>query len=145
MPLPYLMSAEDQADGALNVDLEILVATRRTREAGMKPERVSATNAQNLYWTPAQLVTHHTVNGCVLNPGDIFGSGTISGPGGVGAGCLLEHTLDGTRPLKLANGEERRYLEDGDEVSLGAHCRRDGFASIGFGECRGEVLPACRQ
>jgi fumarylacetoacetase len=142
VPLPYLMSAQDQAKGALDVELEILLSTRRSREAGMHPERVSATNAQNLYWTPAQLVAHHTVNGCILHPGDIFGSGTISGSNGASAGCLLEHTLDGTRPLKLASGEERGYLEDYDEVSLRAHCRREGFASIGFGECRGEVLPA---
>ena len=142
LPLPYLMSADDQSAGALNVDLEILLTTRQSREARRTPERISATSARNLYWTPAQLVAHHTVNGCILNPGDIFGSGTISGPSGASAGCLLEHTLDGTRPLKLANGEERCYLDDGDEVSLRAHCHRDGFAPIGFGECRGEVLPA---
>lgn len=137
-PLPYLMNAADQAGGALDVDLEIRLSTLKSRAA----ERISATNSMNLYWTPAQLVAHHTVNGCVLNPGDIFGSGTISGAANASAGCLLEHTLDGSKPLELSNGERRAFLEDGDEVTLRATCNRSGYVSIGFGECRGEVLPA---
>jgi fumarylacetoacetase len=141
-PLPYLTNADDQDNGALDVDLEIELSTARSRAAGAGAERISATNSRNLYWTPAQLVAHHTVNGCVLNPGDIFGSGTISGTESASAGCLLEHTLDGSKPLTLSNGEQRRFLEDGDEVTLRATCRRSGCVSIGFGHCIGEVLPA---
>ena len=139
-PLPYLMNPADQENGALRVDLDIHLSTASMRAAGKVAERISATNSLNLYWTPAQLVAHHTVNGCVLNSGDIFGTGTISGPDGSGPGCLLEHTLDGERPLILASGEQRRYLEDGDEVTLRARCERTGFVSIGFGENRGEIL-----
>jgi fumarylacetoacetase len=141
-PLPYLFDASDQENGALGVELEIRLATAKTRAAGASAECISATKATNLYWTPAQLVAHHTVNGCILNPGDIFGTGTISGTENASAGCLLEQTLDGTRPLRLANGEQRGFLEDGDEITLRARCHRAGYASIGFGECRGEVLPA---
>lgn len=137
-PLPYLWNEADQANGALNVDLEILLCTACSSAA----ERIAATNALNLYWTPTQLVAHHTNNGCVLNPGDILGTGTISGLEANGAGCLLEHTLDGTAPLKLKSGEQRFYLHDGDEVTLRARCSRKGYASIGFGDCVGTVLPA---
>jgi fumarylacetoacetase len=142
LPLAYLMDGDDQARGALDIDLGIHLSTAKVRTAGASAERISATNSRNLYWTPAQLVAHHTVNGCILNPGDIFGSGTISGTQSASAGCLLEHTLDGSKPLTLSNGEQRGFLEDGDQVTLTASCRREGFASIGFGECRGEVLPA---
>jgi fumarylacetoacetase len=141
-PLPYLFDTTDQANGALALDLDIGLQTPAMRKAGKPGEQISATSALHLYWTPAQLVAHHTVNGCILNPGDIFGTGTISGPEGASAGCLLEHTLDGETPLKLKSGEQRLYLEDGDEVTLRARCRRDGFASIGFGACVGSVAPA---
>jgi fumarylacetoacetase len=141
-PLPYLTNESDQSNGALDVDLEIHLTTAKSRAAGVRVARISATNSKNLFWTPAQLVAHHTVNGCVLNPGDIFGSGTISGTESASAGCLLEHTLDGSKPLTLSNGEQRRFLEDGDEVTLRATCKRSGCVSIGFGECRGEVLAA---
>ena len=140
-PLPYLFDASDQAGGALGVDLEIRLATAKMRAAAASAERISATKATNLYWTPAQLVAHHTVNRCILNPGDILGTGTISGTEAASAGCLLEQTIDGTRPLQLANGEQRGFLEDGDEITLNARCHRAGHVSIGFGECRGEVLP----
>lgn len=144
-PLAYLWDEPDQANGALAIDLEILLRTPGMRKAKAPAERISATDSLNLYWTPAQLVAHHTMNGCVLNPGDIFGTGTISGAEGDSAGCLLEHSLDGERPLKLTSGEQRRYLEDGDEVTLRAHCKRKGFISIGFGDNRGEVAPAATQ
>ena len=143
-PLPYLLDEADQQSGALNVDLEIHLSTQKMRASGAAAQRISATNSLNLYWTPAQLVAHHTVNSCILNPGDIFGTGTISSPDEEGAGCLLEHSLDGERPLRLASGEERRYLEDGDEVTLRARCSREGFVSIGFGDNSGVVLPATR-
>ena len=90
-----------------------------------------------LYWTVAQMVAHHTSNGCNLQPGDLFGSGTLSGTEPGSAGCLLEMTRGGRNPFTLPNGETRRYLEDGDEVIFQAHCRRPGRVTIGFGECRG--------
>ncbi len=95
-----------------------------------------------MYWTVAQMVTHHSVNGCSLQPGDLFGSGTLSGSSPDSLGSLLEITQGGKQPLELANGEKRTFLEDGDEIILKARCRRDGYASIGFGECRGRVTAA---
>ena len=95
-----------------------------------------------MYWTAAQMVAHHSCNGCNLAPGDLLGTGTISAPGEEGLGSLLETTQGGKRPIALASGEERRFLEDGDEEVLRARARRQGFATIGFGECRGAVLPA---
>ena len=95
-----------------------------------------------LYWTVAQMVAHHTSNGCNLRPGDLFGSGTLSGTERGTEGCLLEMTRGGREPVTLPNGETRRYLEDGDEVIFRAHCQRAGYAGIGFGECRGRVMAA---
>jgi fumarylacetoacetase len=98
-----------------------------------------------MYWTVAQLVTHHTCNGCNLRSGDLFGSGTISAPDGGGFGSLLETTRGGQNPIHLESGEERRFLEDGDEVIMRAYARWPGrFAQIGFGDCRGTVVPARR-
>jgi fumarylacetoacetase len=94
-----------------------------------------------MYWTMAQLLTHHASNGCNLRPGDLLGSGTVSGPDRESRGCLLERTWRGTEPLALPDGSTRRFLEDGDEVVMTARCEREGFAGIGFGECRGVVLP----
>jgi fumarylacetoacetase len=95
-----------------------------------------------MYWTVAQMVTHHTSNGCNLQPGDLLGTGTISGPNQTSCGSILEATLGGKSPVSLASGEERRFLEDGDEVILRARGRRDGCAPVGFGECRAMILPA---
>ena len=95
-----------------------------------------------MYWTAAQLVAHHSVNGCQLQPGDLFGSGTLSGPDQSQLGSLLEITEGGKHPVKLASGEVRKFLEDGDEIIFRARCKREGFASIGFGECRGKVVAA---
>jgi fumarylacetoacetase len=139
-PLPYLWDHADQAHGALSADLEILLQSAQMRDRSIQPERIAATSALDLYWTPAQMVAHHTINGCVLNPGDIFGTGTISGTEVASAGCLLEQTLDGRRPLQLPTGEKRAYLEDGDAVTLRAHCRREGFVPIGFGDNHGEIV-----
>ncbi len=102
-----------------------------------EPERLARSNARHLYWTAAQLVAHHASNGCPLNPGDLLGTGTISGPDRDGCGSLLELNRGGREPVRLASGETRRFLEDGDTVILRATCRRDGFAPIGFGEARG--------
>jgi len=135
-PLPYLLDAADQLAGALGLDLE---ATLRT--PGHAPHRLAAGHARHLYWTPAQLVAHHASNGCNLQPGDLFGTGTISSPTPDGYGSLLEITEDGHAPITLPSGETRRFLEDGDELALNAHARRDGFVSIGFGDCRGVITP----
>ena len=139
-PLPHLWDDNDQQRGAFDVALEALILTPRMREAGLAPHRISHSNTTDLYWTLAQLVTHHTSGGCNLMPGDLFGTGTISGPTEEGWGSLSEQSMDGTRRLTLGNGETRTFLEDGDEAIFRAHCRRDGYAPIGFGECRARVV-----
>jgi fumarylacetoacetase len=141
-PLAYLSDAHDQATGALDIDLEVLLVTAGLREKGLPAHRLSASNTRHLYWTVAQLVAHHASGGCNLRPGDIFGTGTISGPSEDALGSLLEISAGGRRPLTLASGETRRFLEDGDTVIMRARCRREGFATIGFGECRGTIEPA---
>ncbi len=141
-PLPYLWDEADQRGGALDLELEVLLLTPGLKEKGLAPHRVALSNTRHLYWTVAQMVAHHSCNGCDLRPGDLFGSGTISAPGEEGYGSLLEATQGGRRPIALASGEERRFLEDGDEVVLRARARREGFAAIGFGECRGTIQPA---
>jgi len=141
-PLPYLHDPVDQAVGALDLELEVLLTTREMKKQGLAPHRLSISTSTALYWTPAQLVAHHTSGGCNLNPGDLFGTGTISTPTTDGYGSLLEITQGGRAPITLPSGEERRFLEDGDEIVLRARGKRDGAAPIGFGECRGVVLPA---
>ena len=113
------------------------------RHLGIHPgDRISTSNYADAYWTVAQLVAHHTVNGCNLRPGDLFGSGTLSGPGPGQGGSLLELSQGGKVAFRLSNGESRTFLEDGDTVILRGACRREGFRSIGLGECRGTVLAA---
>jgi fumarylacetoacetase len=140
-PLPYLSDPADGREGGLDIELEVLLQTPGLSAAGLPPERLALSNARHLYWTVAQLVAHHTSNGCDLRPGDLLGTGTISGPDRDSCGSLLELSAGGREPVRLASGEERRFLSDGDEVILRARCRRDGFAPIGFGECRAVVLP----
>jgi fumarylacetoacetase len=130
-PLPYL---ED--DVAFDITVEVWLRTKAMDE----PARLSRGNFRDMYWTVAQLVAHHTVNGCNLRPGDLLASGTISGPAKESRGCLLELSWRGSEPIELPNGETRRFLEDGDEVILRAYCERDGVPRIGFGECRGVVV-----
>lgn len=139
-PLPYLFDAADQAAGALDLTLEVYLSTAAMRAAGMAPVRVSRAHTRDLYWTAAQMVAHHASNGCNLRPGDLLASGTVSGPTPESRGCLLERTWRGTEPLALPTGEERRFLEDGDEVVLRAGAERPGAARLGFGECRGLIL-----
>lgn len=141
-PLPYLTDAADQAGGALAIRFEVSLLTPRMREQGTAPHVLSQANAGSLYWTVAQMVAHHTSNGCNLSAGDLFGSGTISGADPASYGSLMEITRSGREPLTLPNGESRRFLEDGDEVVLRARCEAAGCASIGFGECRGRVVAA---
>jgi fumarylacetoacetase len=140
-PLPHLRDGPDQAAGALDLTLEAAILTPRMRERGLPAHRLSRANADQLYWTVAQMVAHQTSAGCNLNPGDLFGSGTISSPEREGWGCLMELTQAGRETIALLSGETRRFLEDGDEIILAAHAARDGFVPIGFGECRGTILP----
>jgi len=112
------------------------------REAGTPPERISQSNLTDAYWTISQLLAHHSSNGCNLQPGDLFGSGTIAGPGPGQGGSLLELSNGGKQPITLASGEQRRFLEDGDTVVLRAYAQKDGAARIGLGACAGTVLPA---
>ena len=139
-PLPYLWDDRDQQSGQYDIALEALILTAQMRERGQEPHRMSRSNTTDLYWTVAQLVAHHTCNGCNLLPGDIFGSGTISGPTEEGYGSLSELSNAGTRTITLHNGETRTFLENGDEVIFRARCRRDGYAPIGFGECRARIV-----
>lgn len=140
--LAYLHDAQDAEGGGLAIELEVYLLTQRMRAAGLPPQRLSQGSASALWWTPAQMVAHHTVGGCNLRPGDLLGTGTISMPEGQNCGCLLEMTHGGSKPVNLPNGEIRAFLEDGDEVFMRGVCRREGFISIGFGECRGEVRGA---
>ena len=117
-------------------------STSQSATAGLPPRRISLSNTRHLYWTIAQLVAHHSINGCNLQPGDLFGSGTISAPVPEGLGSLLEITEGGRRPLDAGDGQTRRFLLDGDEVIMRAHARRDGRVPIGLGEVRGRVVPA---
>ena len=141
-PLDYLWNDADQTTGAYAIDLEVTLRTAAMRSAGAPPVRLSAVPATELYWTPAQFVAHHASGGCDLHPGDLFGSGTISGPAAGQRGSLLEIAEGGKSPLQLGNGETRAFLEDGDEVTLHGHARRPGFVSIGFGSCFGRILAA---
>ncbi len=141
-PLPYLEAEENRARGAFDVQLEAWLETEKMRAARSGPARLSRSSLRHAYWTVAQMVAHHTVNGCNLQPGDLLGTGTQSGPTPEEAGSLLELSDAGKRPVELGGGETRTFLEDGDTVILRAFCEKAGFARIGFGECRGTVLAA---
>lgn len=141
-PLPYLRSDVDRKRGGIDLTLEVWLASQRMRDAGLAPFRLSRGNTSDLYWTLAQMLTHHASNGCNLQPGDLFGTGTVSGPTKDSTGCLLEITGRGAEPIQLPTGELRKFLEDGDEVIFRGYCEREGYPRIGFGECRGTILPA---
>lgn len=142
-PLPYLDSAANRTQGAFDIQLQVGLQTARMRAADAQAEAsICRTSYRHAYWTLAQMVTHHTVNGCNLQPGDLLGSGTLSGPTLDQAGALIELTSGGKNPLQLPNGEQRTFLEDGDAVVLRGWCEKDGHARIGFGSCWGTVLPA---
>ncbi len=154
-PLPYMDSPSNRAAGGFDITLEVHLATAQMRDRNIAPVRISKGNFRDMYWTLAQMVAHHTVNGCNLQPGDLLGSGTVSGTARDSRGSLLELTWDGDpfatppvlvpgtqrTPLKMPTGEERKFLQDGDEVIMKAYCERDGFRRIGFGECRGIITP----
>ena len=141
-PLPYLDCAPLRAGGSIDMYLEVALETSRMRAAGAAPQTLARSNFRHSYWSIAQMVAHHTVNGCNLEPGDLLGSGTQSGPGPEEAGSLLELTVGGKHAIPLANGETRTFLEDGDRVILRGWCDRPGCARIGFGEASGLVLSA---
>jgi fumarylacetoacetase len=143
-PLGYLDDEGDRAFGGFDLRLEARLRTKAMRERGEAPFLVSGSNPKDLYWTLAQMVAHHSSNGCNLRPGDLIASGTVSGPAPDERGCLLERTWRGSEPLALPRGETRRFLEDGDEVILSGRGEREGFAPIGFGECRGMVAASDR-
>jgi fumarylacetoacetase len=151
-PLDYLYDEQDQARGGFDITLEVWLRSAEMERRGMSPVRLSRSNAfREMYWTFAQMLAHHTSNGCNLQPGDLLASGTVSGTGPAERGCLLELTWQGRgpdakplprKPIELPTGEKRVFLEDGDEVIFKGYCERDGFRRIGFGECRGKIVPA---
>jgi fumarylacetoacetase len=141
-PLPYLDSAENRAAGGIDITLEVHLRSQKMRDAGQPAMVMGRGNFKDMYWTIAQMVAHHSSNGCNLVPGDLLASGTVSGADRTSWGSLMELTWRGEKPLDLPSGETRRFLEDGDEVVMTAFCEREGFRRIGFGECRGVVTPA---
>jgi fumarylacetoacetase len=141
-PLPYLLDPSDQANGGVDLWLEVALLSPRMREAGIAPTVLGKSNFRDMYWTMAQMLTHHASNGCNLRSGDLLASGTVSGADQSARGCLLELTSRGKDPVTLPTGEQRKFLEDGDEVILRGFCEREGFRRIGLGTCRGTILPA---
>jgi fumarylacetoacetase len=141
-PQPYLDAPENREGGGVALTLESLLCSTQMRERGVGSVTLSRGNFSDMYWTFAQMVTHHTSNGCNLRPGDLLASGTVSGADKGSRGCLLELTRRGAERVPLPGGETRGFLEDGDEVILRAYAERDGFARIGFGECRGTIVRA---
>ena len=142
-PLPYLDGAANRLHGAIAITLETWLQTAAMRDRGEPAVRLMQSNFRDAYWTLAQLVAHHTSNGCNLRPGDLFGSGTQSGPGEGQGGSLLELTHGGKQPVMLPDGETRHFLQDGDTVILRAFCEGAGHRRIGFGDCAATVLPPC--
>lgn len=141
-PLPYLDSVTTRSEGALDIQLEVGLQTERMRGERAGFSTICRTSYRHAYWTVSQLVAHHTVNGCNLRSGDLLGTGTLSGPSLDQAGALIELTSGGETPLKLSNGEQRTYLEDGDAVVIRGWCEKVGHTRIGFGECLGTIMPA---
>ena len=151
-PLPHLDSAGNREFGGVDLTLEVYLSSEKMRATNTARQRLSRGSFRDIYWTPAQMLTHHTSNGCNLAPGDVLGSGTVSGPTRDARGCLLELTWDGEignvvpgtqrTPIELPDGSQRKFLADGDELTLVGYCERDGYRRIGFGECSGVILPA---
>jgi fumarylacetoacetase len=141
-PMPHLFSEGDQVEGGIDLAMEAYILTPRMRSEGAAPARLTSTNFKHIYWTFAQMVTHHMSNGCNLQPGDLLASGTCSGPTDESRACMAELSVRGTADIKLPNGEVRRFLADGDEVIFRARASRPGQVAIGFGECRGRLEPA---
>ncbi len=148
-PLPYLLDQSNETAGGIDLTLEVHISSADMRKRGMAPHRLSKGSFRDMYWTIAQMVAHHSSNGCNLQPGDLMASGTVSGPTAGSRGCMLELTWGGAgqprAPIELPTGEKRVFLEDGDEVILRGYCEREGFRRIGLGECRGVITPAIRE
>ncbi|HEY4304331.1 MAG TPA: fumarylacetoacetase [Gemmatimonadaceae bacterium] len=141
-PLPHLSSQQDTKSGGFDITLEVRLTSAKMRDAGTEPMLVSRGKFAHMYWTIAQMLTHHASNGCNLRPGDLLASGTVSGPEKESRGCLLERTWRGSEPLTLPSGETRAFLQDGDEVTIRGYCISDGARRIGFGSCIGRVYSA---
>jgi fumarylacetoacetase len=141
-PMPYLESAANRKQGAFDIQMDVRIQTQKMRDENHQPTQVSASSFKHSYWTVAQMVTHHTVNGCNFMPGDMLGSGTQSGPTHEEAGSLLELSRGGKEKITLSNGEQRSFLEDGDNVIMRGWCEKPGYARIGFGSVESTVLPA---
>ncbi len=141
-PLPYLRTSGEGKAGALDLQVEVLISSQKMRDQGIPPHRVSSAGFKDMYWTPGQMLVHHASGGCNMRTGDLIGSGTVSGKSKDSRGSMLELTWRGAEPLTLPSGETRKFLEDGDEVIMRGYCEREGVRRIGFGECRGTVLPA---
>jgi fumarylacetoacetase len=151
-PLEYLSDAQDQQSGCFDIQLEVFLSSEKMRAADQAPIALSKNNFKAMYWTIAQMLTHHSTSGCNLRAGDLLGSGTVSGPTRNERGCLLELTWDGSKdnplpgtqrtPLQLPSGEERKFLANGDEVTIKGSCHKEGARRIGFGNCSGRILPA---
>jgi fumarylacetoacetase len=149
-PLPYLQHPDNAAFGGIQLELEVLIQTEHMRSATIPPHRLSRGDFAGMYWTFAQMIAHHTSNGCNLQPGDLLASGTVSGRERDARGCLLELTWSGEygrgaagsqrTGLTLPSGEQRIFLQDGDEVTLRGRASAEGYRSIGFGECRGRIV-----
>ena len=142
-PLPYLDDANDRKSGALAIQLDVTLSTEKMRQEGVAPHILSRGSADAaMYWSAAQIVAHHSSNGCNLQPGDLIGTGTLSTDSDHGLGSLLEISRGGKQPVELPTGETRSFLEDGDELTLRAWCEGEGAVRIGFGECVGRVVGA---
>jgi fumarylacetoacetase len=141
-PLPYLSSPGNEERGGINARLTVSLASEKMRSAGLRPMQLSDAPFNRMYWTMAQMLTHHASNGCNMRTGDLIASGTVSGPSDRELGCLLELTRRGANPVTLPTGETRKFLEDGDEVIMRCYLGESAGPRIGFGECRGVILPA---
>ena len=141
-PLAYLADDNNTKFGGIDINLEVFIQTQKMRDENIGPHMLSRSNMKDLYWTIGQMLTHHASNGCNLQTGDLIATGTISGKEKSERGSMLELSWPGTEPIELPSGEQRRFLEDGDEIIMKGYCEREGFRRIGFGECRGRILPA---
>ena len=141
-PLPYLADAQTEKFGGIDINLEVFIQTQKMRDEKIEPHMLSRSNMKDLYWTIGQMLTHHASNGCNLQTGDLIATGTISGKEKSERGSMLELSWRGTEPIELPSGEQRRFLEDGDEIIMKGYCERESFRRIGFGECRGRVIRA---
>ncbi len=141
-PLDYLSDAHNQKFGGIDINLEVFIQSQKMRDENIEPHLLSRSNMKDLYWTIGQMLTHHASGGCNLQTGDLIATGTISGKEKSERGSMLELSWRGTEPIDLPSGEQRRFLEDGDEIIMKGYCEREGFRRIGFGECRGRILPA---